>query len=412
MPSARIRRAFREKASATRVAALTGGLVFIFAATLAGGAGARDPGPSALSATAQPQPKPRPVAETKGTGIIRFSNTYPEASGYERFSYVLVAPHYARQAARLPATTLPYTNASTLYQAWSTGVAYKEAVDRGWLLEHADGRPFMNARFNGFVPDLGNRAYQQRFVANVTKFLRAHGNDGVFIDDVLASPTGYNGGFPAKYPDNPSWEEATMSFVSYVGPALRAKGFYVLVNAAAYHHEDPARDNGASYARFYKRLAPYVDGIMNEYWVQSTEDVAQLRSVGTDANDYWEGWQQLVSVTQKAGADFFGLTYGSGDDRRAIRYGRASFLLDWDGRGGAFMWVPTDRHDPYHEVFVKDLGRPVAPKSERRTGVWQRTYRRGVVLLNATDAAVTVRLGERTLTIPPTDAVFARAPKP
>ena len=167
----------------------------------------------------------------------------------------------------------------------------------------------------------------------------------------------------------------------------------------------------ATYARFYKQLAPHVSGIMNEYWVQSPDNVATMRSAGMNWDDYWAGWQQLVSVTQNAGADFFGLTYGAGGDRRAIRYGRASFLLDWNGRGGAFVWSPTDTADPYNQIFVRKLGRPVSRKVERRSGVWQRTYERGVVLVNTTDSNVVVRLGRNQLTIPATDGLFARTPK-
>jgi hypothetical protein len=232
--------------------------------------------------------------------------------------------------------------------------------------------------------------------------------DGVFIDDVRASPLGLNGTFPAKYPNDQAWEEATMSFVTTVGPALRKRGFYVMVNAEAYFRNDWASNTGEQYARFYKRIAPHVDGIMNEYWMQNPVDISQMRSLGSSWYDYWNGWQALVSITQAAGADFFGLTYGSGGYTRAMRYGRASFLLDWNGRGGAFIWVPTDRNDPYHPVSVKQLGLPLAPKFERMSGVWQRRYERGMVVLNATDNPVSVRVEGAVLSVAPADAVFAR----
>jgi hypothetical protein len=387
-----------------------GGLALVAAGLVPGSAGGTETTrPQSLQAGLGSQQKAADRAV--GTGIIRWDNTYAEASGYERFAYVLVARHFARQAAHLPGTSLVYMNGTTIYSRWSTGVSYEEALASGWLLKHADGSYFTNKRFRGYVADVGDRAYQERFIANVSAFLRQTRNDGVFIDDVLASPLWLNGRYPAKYPNNGAWLSAMLSFVTNVGAALRERGYYVLVNAGAYDRYDPERNTGATYARFYKQLAPHVSGIMNEYWVQSPDNVATMRSAGVNWDDYWAGWQQLVSVTQNAGAEFFGLTYGAGGDRRAIRYGRASFLLDWNGRGGAFVWSPTDTADPYNQVFVRRLGRPVSRKVERKPGVWQRTYERGVVLVNTTDSNVVVRLGRNQLTIPATDGLFARTPK-
>jgi hypothetical protein len=70
-------------------------------------------------------------------------------------------------------------------------------------------------------------------------------------------------------------------------------------------------------------------------------------------------WQRVVSVAQRAGVDFLGLTYGTHDDLQAMRFGKGSFMLDWNGKGGAF-------------------------KVEVQTGVWQRRYERGLVVVNTT----------------------------
>jgi hypothetical protein len=122
----------------------------------------------------------------------------------------------------------------------------------------------------------------------------------------------------------------------------------------------------------------------------------------------WPSWQSLVSVAQGAGVDFFGLAYGAGADVRAMRYVRGSFLLDWNGRGGAVIFSTTDRADPYDAAWVKQLGAPMKPKRQRAPGVWQRQYTRGIVVVNTTNAAITVSVRGTEWTIGPTDALFAR----
>jgi hypothetical protein len=89
----------------------------------------------------------------------------------------------------------------------------------------------------------------------------------------------------------------------------------------------------------------------------------------------------VMATTQSLGKDFFGLTYGPADDAQRMSYGRASFLLEWNGGGGAFLYQPTDRQDPWNGAWTRDIGRPEGAK--RRVGVaWLRTYSGGIVLVN------------------------------
>jgi len=364
-----------------------------------------------LGGQAKPKPTPRAAggATLTATGILRYGNSYPTAKGYERFSYVVVTRLAARQAARLPGTSLVYMNASTLYTGWSTGVSYQEALQNGWLLKDANGAYVMNEQFGGFIGDAGDRGYQERFAANVADYLKRNRIDGVFIDDVVATAVAISNAAPSKYSSHEAWEEAMVSFVANVSAKLRARGFYVLVNASAYIPDASAQTTVASYARFYKRLAPHVDGIMTEYWMQNPVEVTRMRSVGQNWYELWDEWQALASVTQSLGADFFALTYGAGGDRRAMRYGRASFLLDWNGRGGAFIWDMTDRADPFHPVSVKQLGLPVSPKVQLAPGVWKRRYEKGVVIVNSSSSPIPIRIDGTLSTLGPADAIFARA---
>ena len=349
-----------------------------------------------------------PKGPLGGTGIVRWGSTYPTASGYERYAYVLIGTNDARAAARLPGMSLVYMSGTSVQTSWSTGVTYDEARANDWLLKDATGAYVRNEQYGAYVGDIGNSAYQQRFANNVTAVLRASHADGVFIDDVIGDPLAMTGGaIPARYPTSDAWESAMVSFVARVGTLLKARGFYVLVSATKFVSGDLRSNTGEHVTEFWLRLAPSVDGLMAEYWLQSPIDVAQLRTVGTRWYENWMGWQSLVSVAQQSGVDFFGRTYGSGNDSRAMRYVRGSFLLDWNGQGGAVIYSATDRADPYHPAWVKQLGAPVRTKFERLSGVWQRRFSRGIVVVNATNAPVTVRVNRVLRTIGPTDALMA-----
>lgn len=387
---------------ATVVTVLLAGAA-ISAAAPTGASRSAESHPSSTTANA-------PASMLRGTGVVRWGTLYPQASGYERFSYVLVSRHDAPAAARLPGTSLVYMSGTSVQRSWSTGVSYQEAVANEWLLMDPDGARIVNTQYAAFVGDIGSRAYQERFVSNVLQFLRSTGVGGVFIDDIVADPLGLTGGvYPAKYPTSEAWEEAVISFVSNVGKALKAHGYYVLANANKYVSGDTRSDTGAHAAAFWRRLAPNVSGLMTEYWLQNPTDPQQLRARGSRWHENWDGWQRLVAVAQGAGADFFGLAYGSVSDQRAMRYTRASFLLDWSGRGGALIYATTDRADPYHPAWVKQLGRPLQSKIELAPGVFRRRYERGWVIVNTTDSPIWAHVGRAQRVIGSTDALFLRA---
>jgi Hypothetical glycosyl hydrolase family 15 len=360
----------------------------------------------ALSAKA----KPKPPRLLRGTGVMRLGKSYPTASGYGRYAYVLVGRADAAAAARLPGKSLVYMSGTSIQQSWSTGVSYAEALASDWLLKDAAGEYVMNVRFGAYVADIGNEAYQRRFVANVAAFLAKTRTDGVFLDDVIAYPEGLTGGVqPAKYPTSEAWEQAMVSFVSNVGRALARRGYYVLANASKFVPDDSRSDTAEHLASFWERISSGVSGLLDEYWLQNPVDVGQMRAAGSEWYENWGGWQHLVSVAQDAGKDFFGLMYGAADDKRAMRFGRASFMLDWNGSGGAFIYHTQDRGDPFDKAWVAQLGKPLGAKFERVVDVWVRRYERGLVAVNATNESVTVRLEGTVRTIGPTDGLFVRS---
>ena len=104
-----------------------------------------------LADTAKPKPNPRtvPRAALKGTAIIRLGSSFHAASGYQRFSYIVVDAGDALAAGirKFPGTTLVYMNGTSLPDSYFTGVSHDQAAAHGWLLRDADGQPIMNVTY-------------------------------------------------------------------------------------------------------------------------------------------------------------------------------------------------------------------------------------------------------------------------
>lgn len=348
----------------------------------------------------------RHALPTKGIGVIRLGDRFAQASGYGRYAYVIVDRSDVRHVRGDRGLTLAYMSGMDITH-FNTGVSMSAARAHGWLLKDSSGNLIQHDGYDDvYLANVGDPAYQQAWVKDVLAFLRSSGARGVFIDDVLADPRGWTVGqvFPAAYPDESAWANATVSFVKAVGPALKAHGYYVLLNANGRVRDTTSNDSW-QYATWWRELAPYVSGFLDEYWQQNPNDLSQLRSTGTSWFEDWRGWERLVSIAQRAGVDFFGLTYGTRDDLQSMRYGKGSFMLDWNGKGGAFIFE-TEDGDPYNSAWASDLGQPLRRKVEIQPGVWQRAFERGVVVVNATAAAVSVHLHGTTATIAPTDAFF------
>ena len=44
-----------------------------------------------------------------------------------------------------------------------------------------------------------------------------------------------------------------------------------------------------------------------------------------------------------------------------MSYGKASFLLAWNGHGGAFVYQPTSHQDPWNGAWTSNIGHPTGP---------------------------------------------------
>ncbi|MCK6504009.1 putative glycoside hydrolase family 15 protein [Myxococcota bacterium] len=296
----------------------------------------------------------------------------------------------------------------------STGVLISEAEEaagEGWFLHDADGARLEYCDYAGVaVADVGDPAYQERWLDNVSARLARDGWDGVFMDDVNVFPGHCLGslGTPiAEYATDQAYGDAVISFMQAVGPALAADGFLVAPNVAMNPWEDwmlaAALDVAASSTH-----------VLREYWMRWDDS-----EVFT--GDMWLSTLLFSEQVEALGRSFLALTYGPGDEGAAWgqAYGRASFLLAWDGEQDSAWGYLDDEVDPWSELWAGDLGLPVEARTAVGVG-WRRTYSGGVVLVNPDpaedqvfplDAPYLTAAGERVqeVRLAPGEGVWLRA---
>jgi hypothetical protein len=369
-------------------------------------AGSVDTARSAIVAAAPGGTAPPATGTVPGTALYRLGGTFGSGTNYNKYAYVIVGRSDATAAAQLPGKALVYMSGVDISTGFSTGVDYATALANGWLLKDSSGN-YMSG-YGSYLGDVGSVAYQQAWASNVASFLASTGADGVYIDDVLSDIATWStcACFPAKYPSQSAWQSAMASFMASIGPALKAKGYYVLASAHAFIPGNLASNDASLETQWWRQLAPSVSGLSTEYWTENQANYTQLRSVGAQWYQLWDNWQSLVSVAQGAGIDFFGLTYDTAATTQTMRYARASFLIDWNGRGGAVAMSPTDGSDPWNTAWTADVGQPSAAKTQITPNVWLRTFTGGTVVVNANLNAVTVTVAGVSRTIGATDALI------
>jgi hypothetical protein len=363
----------------------------------------------------------KPLVPVGGTGLSGLRQEFSHFAQNGRYSMLIVPTRDAASAAKKPGLSLVYFAGTDVNTDWDAGVPYRTALADGWLLKDGSGNLLKNLGFpDNDIGDVGNDGYQHAWLANALAYLHAHpGIAGIYIDDVISDLKPMAGVEAAEYPTQQAWAAAQLSFVRTVGSALRAKGYYVLVNASAFVPGDPDSNTEASTVAWWKELGPYVNGLMNESYDQAPDGSDRLRTTGSAWYQNWDGWQRLVQVAQSMGKDFVGVTYGGAGDTQAMTYGKSSFLLEWDGGGGAFIYTPKDGSDPTNGAATVQVGKPAGAKKQVGVG-WMRTYTGGVVLVDPSpSASQTFRLGGAyvtasgavvtSVTLGPTSGMILRA---
>ncbi len=408
---------------------------------------------SARSTSGQPRPlqratpiesatSPAPVARTGSTvGELSIDTGQADYLGdTSRYGYVILQEYmYARVAdikrANPDTVVLAYLEAPVTqtrtcgdatppayshHDAFGVNYCYAAAHHPSWFLTGPSGNRFTYSDYpRSAVMDIGNVAYQNTWAANAIAAAEADGFDGIYLDNVNTYPGHGVDGQLAEYTDQ-AYGQAMAGFVASVADQLRAGGLLAVANVAANPWVGWQRADALAlaahltaldrehYARYGDICGPFSERF-NTTATNGTPPIADLLA-----------YDQAV---QETGAHLLGIDYGyphaTAADRATMSYGRAMFLLAWDGRpGSAYLFRPCGTVDPADPTWLVDLGAP-AGAMRVTDGVYERRYSAGLVLLNAsraTPATVAIPSGYvsadgapvTTATLPPQGAMLLR----
>jgi hypothetical protein len=318
------------------------------------------------------------------------TNEIAAAGDLSRFRYLIVNAWnhdlIARLKARNPDTKLLVYKDMSSARSYAcrggvddallpTGVGYCAAGAQhpDWFTTDLAGNRIEWSAWPGhWQMDVGDPGYQDAWAANVLAELRRYGWDGVFIDntDVDHDDMYFPGKQMREYPTQPAYQAATRSFLARVGPRLTSAGFLVLPNIQSH----PTLVTPALWADWTQ----FTSGGVHQYWMRWGNG----HSFG---GDYWLQLQETFEQQQRAGKVF--LTGTPADDAASMRWGKASFLLGWNGGPagyGAGNW---------HPEWTIDIGTPTGPRYQVGTA-WRREYTGGTAIANPSERqAQAVALG-------------------
>lgn len=254
----------------------------------------------------------------------------------------------------------------------STGVQIGEADEAWFLHDEAGERVYYCDYPEVAAADVGDEDYQARWLQNVRKRLVADGFDGVMMDDVNTFPghcLGSKGTPLAEYATDAEYGDAVVAFMAAVGPALVDEGLAVAPNIAMNPWDDTMRAQTVA-------MYPSITHQFREYWMR-WDDSANF------TGDNWLSTLTLYEEAEDHGVGFMALTKGPGEEGVSAgeEYGRASFLMAWDGEADSAWGYLDERVDPWSEVWSWELGLPVAERAAEGVG-WRREMTEGVVLVN------------------------------
>jgi len=264
----------------------------------------------------------------------------------------------------------------------NTGVTTAEAdANPSWYLQNTSGERFSPSNYDWmWAADVGNPDYQRRWADNVLGKLQTQGWDGVFVDD--ANPTmrhHYNVAEVAKYPSDAAYGAATGSALAAIGPKLRGAGKLVIPNFGDW--------------RVYRDVVdPWLDHVSGGMEEQFTK-YGRSSTAGYLPKADWELQLGALKTAEAKGKYFLGLAQSGDADGAAARYGWATALLGANGRASFALAADYTSEPASFPEYDYDIGEPTASETTDDSGVHRRAFSKGLVLVNPTNAPVTVTFG-------------------
>jgi hypothetical protein len=282
--------------------------------------------------------------------------------------------------------------AYSAHDSFGVNYCYADVHHPAWFLTDGSGNRLTYTDYpRSAVMDVGNTSYRNACAANAIAAAKADGFDGIYLDDANTYPGHGIDGRIHEYTDQ-AYGQAMTGFIASAADQLRANGLLAVANVAANPWVSWQRADALT-------LAAHLTALAREHYVRYGDICgpfsARFNTTATNGTPPIADMLAYDQAVQAAGAHLLGTDYGytpaTAADVATMSYGRALFLLAWDGKAGsAYVFRPCGTVDPYAPAWQVDLGTPAGPVT-LVGGVYERQYSLGLVLLNpAPSAAVTV----------------------
>jgi hypothetical protein len=253
----------------------------------------------------------------------------------------------------------------------SSGMGYCWTIrhDPRWLLlSSLSGRPFQFRHYaHIWATDYGSQAYQRQWIRNVVADVRAHGWDGVTVDNALTTANAY--GVAAKYPSDRSVQTATYSALRTIGKGLRKAGIPSVFNVGY----------ATRFPGLWQRWLQPVRGLEQEFYLGRSETSNAIGAA-------WRMYEQEISscVDQNKSCWF---NPGGVQAWGTSQYALASYLIAASGKQVLGVRNTASLDGPCWQ-----LGPAEGPR-QRLGSAWRRFFRGGVAVVNPTATRLEVPLG-------------------
>lgn len=270
----------------------------------------------------------------------------------------------------------------------STGVYYQYAERNHpeWFLLDDNGN---RMNFSGWTyltqMDVGNPAYQDYWASNVVAEAVRFGWDGIFIDDVLFSPNEHHTDiYPAKYKTVESFQAGYKQILEKIQRTAKAAGKTIIGNMAS----------AKGTQGYWDSYMPYMDGGFDEWWVVNGAGVSHY--VGGDewkihlAEPEFNESQNKIAAVQ---------AHSAPNDTQGFYYALATYWLVNDGNTYFKETEGRDKYGlpvPWRSALDWNLGKAGGKYYTFGTNfpIYRRDFAKALVLVNPTNALVTVKLSK------------------
>jgi Hypothetical glycosyl hydrolase family 15 len=237
-----------------------------------------------------------------------------------------------------------------------------EDTHSGWLAHTSSGAPVVDR--GDYATALGNPSFQQACVGHMIALAKRRGFDGIFLDGMNYRFSFAMPGAPVNpFGSDAAYAAATGSLLRYAASAVHASGLELFANVAA--------ANSAQWAAWNAPL----DGAMQESWTDGGLGLAQQLP-------WWR--QKLADAAWSQAHGKYLLLHSYNPSEAANVYGLAAMLLLADGRTSYSTWNngQTDRHWFPEYNTAQRLGPALGGYRVLRSGVYERVFAHGIVLVN------------------------------